>query len=79
MGVPVRAQLREREMARTTWLVVLDAVLDPLGFVEHDQVEVQVGIDDHVAVAHQQFVVGDLDRASAAAAIATRGGRGRLR
>ena len=62
IGVPVRAQLRVRRIERAISLVVLLGVLDPLGFVEHHQVEMQPFVE-HVAVAHQQLVVGDLDRA----------------
>ena len=61
-GVPVSAQLRRARDRPHDLAGRAVAVLDPLRFVEHDQIEVQARIDHHPPIAVQGFVVGDLDR-----------------
>ena len=46
IGVPVMAQLRSRLMPRTTCGGLRVAVLDALGLVEHDHVEVHALVGD---------------------------------
>ena len=73
-------------MARTTSLVVLGAVLDPLRFVEHHQVEMHAGrpssagrVSSTSRSRQQQFVVGDPHAARRAVATARPAGPGRPR
>ena len=78
-GVPVSAQLRLREIERTTWLVAAAAVLDPLRFVQHDQVELQSPRRHSSRSRSSNFVVGDLHRRVGQTATAMRAAPGRLR
>ena len=80
IGVPVRAQLRPRGIDRTTSLVVLAGVFDPLCFIQHDEVVVIVRMANMFAIANQNFVIGDRDQiCPAATAIAAAPGRLRSR
>ena len=65
IGVPVMAQLRSRRDAAHHLGRLRVAVLDALGLVEHDHVEVDAFVlaRRHVGVAGQQFVVDQLERA----------------
>ena len=38
------------------------AILDALRFVQDDQIKMLIGVIDGVAIAHDQFVVGDAHR-----------------